>query len=136
MPGHLQEATFLAITYIHRMDKPVSSGACGTAQNQETEDVLLRDTCLYVHGFQSCWRQFMGAQISVTPNWGWASPEICLPVTTTRASLVLSHLTCGCLILWLDGASLGFSISLFPVCGGLSVASSFSSAWCFSCPSK
>ena len=52
MPGHLQEATFLAITYIHRMDKPVSSGAPGTAQNQETEGVFLRDTCLYVHVFQ------------------------------------------------------------------------------------
>ena len=53
-----------------------------------------------------------------------------------RASLVLSHLTCGCLILWLDGASLGSSVSPFPVCGGLSIASIFSSAWCFSCPSK
>ena len=94
MPGHLQEATFLAITYIHRMDKPISSGACGTAQNQETEGVLLRDTCLYVHVFQSCWRQFMGAQISVTPNWGWASPEICLPVTTTKGPAWCSVTLC------------------------------------------
>ena len=53
-----------------------------------------------------------------------------------RASLALSHLPCGCLILWLDGASLGSSISPFPVCGGLSVASVSSSAWCFSCPAK
>ena len=77
-------SAFLAITYIHRMDKPVSSGARGTAQTQETEGVLLCDTCLYVHVFQGCWRQFMEAQMSVTPNLGWASPEIRLPVTTTK----------------------------------------------------
>ena len=53
-----------------------------------------------------------------------------------RASLALSRLPCGCLILWLDGASLGSSVSPFPVCGRLSVASVSSSAWCFSCPSK
>lgn len=115
-----------------------SSGARGTARNQETEGVLLRDTCLYVHVFQGCWRQFLEAQIIVTPNWGWASPEICLPVTTTKGPAWCSATfrVAWCLILWLDGASLGSSVSPYPVCGGLSVASVSSSAWCFSCPSK
>lgn len=60
MPGHLQEATLLAITYIHRMDKPVSSGACGTAQNQETEGVLL-----VTHVFMC-----MGFRVAGGSSWG------------------------------------------------------------------